>query len=212
MHATMDFPAGRKDWRHIITWIGLIMVVVMALGFLWLARPLLLPGIAKLWIVSDSRDHADAIVVLGGGLDVRPAAAADLYKRGMAPRVAVGLSEFDQGQDASLNREMLLRHGVPSTAIINFRFRPHTTYGEARGILEWAKTSGAKSVIIPIDIFPSRRVRWIFNRELTPAGIRVSVQAVTPPWYSVDDWWRHKAGWTHFGSEMIKFAYYRLKY
>jgi uncharacterized SAM-binding protein YcdF (DUF218 family) len=73
MHATMDFPAGRKDWRHIITWIGLIMVVVMALGFLWLARPLLLPGIAKLWIVSDSRDHADAIVVLGGGLDVRPA-------------------------------------------------------------------------------------------------------------------------------------------
>jgi uncharacterized SAM-binding protein YcdF (DUF218 family) len=208
----MDSPAGRKGGRRIITWMGLVVALIGALGFVWLARPMLFAGIAKLWMVSDSLNQADAIVVLGGGLDVRPVAAADLYRRGMAPRVAVGFSEFDQGQDASLNRDMLLRHGVPSTAIINFRFRPHSTYGEARGILEWAKTSGAKSVIIPIDIFPSRRVRWIFNHELAPAGIRISVQAVTPPWYSVDDWWRHKAGWMHFGSEMIKFAYYRLKY
>jgi uncharacterized SAM-binding protein YcdF (DUF218 family) len=208
----VDFPAARKDWRHIICWIGLIIVVVVALGFAWLAGPLLLRCMAKLWVVSDSLDQADAIVVLGGGLDVRPAAAADLYKRGIAPRVAVGISDFDQGRDAGLNREVLLQHGVPKTAIIDFGFRPHSTYGEARGILEWAKTSGAKSVIIPIDIFPTRRVRWTFNHELAPSGVRVTVQAVTPPWYSVHDWWQHEAGWMHFRNELIKFAYYRLRY
>src|SRR5580692_10443241 len=104
----MDSPAGRKDGRRIITWMGLVVALIGALGFVWLARPMLFAGIAKLWMVSDSLNQADAIVVLGGGLDVRPVAAADLYKRGMAPRVAVGFSEFDQGQDASLNRDMLL--------------------------------------------------------------------------------------------------------
>src|SRR5580704_5841373 len=29
----------------------------------------------------------------------------------------------------------------PPPPFINFHFRPHSTYGEARGILEWAKTS-----------------------------------------------------------------------
>ena len=209
MYAIKDFVAGRKVGRRIITWIGLVIAGALAA---WLVHPLLLTGVAKLWIGSDTLDHADAIVVLGGGLDVRPAATADLYKRGVAPRVAVGLSAFDHGLDESLNREMLLQHGVPPTAIVSFRFRPHNTYGEARGVLEWAKISGAKSVIVPIDIFPSRRVRWIFNHELASAGIRVTVLAVTPPWYSIGDWWRHEAGWTHFGSELIKFAYYRLRY
>jgi uncharacterized SAM-binding protein YcdF (DUF218 family) len=202
----------RKDRRYIICWIGFIIVVLVALGFAWLAGPLLLRSMAKLWVVSDRLDQADAIVVLGGGIDVRPAAAADLYKRGIAPRVAIGISEFDQGREASLNRKMLVQHGVPKSAIIDFSFGPHSTYGEARGILEWAKTSGAKSVIIPIDIFSTRRVRWIFNHELAPAGILVTVQAVTPPWYSVDDWWQHEAGWINFRNELIKFAYYHIRY
>jgi uncharacterized SAM-binding protein YcdF (DUF218 family) len=192
--------------------IGMIVVIVVAVGFISLVGPLLLKGIAKVWLVSDSLDQADAIVVLGGGLDVRPAAAADLYVRGLAPRVAVGLSRFDHGRDAELNSQVLLQHGVPKTAILYFGFQPHNTYGEARGILEWVKTSGAKTVIVPTDFFPTRRVRWIFNRELAPAGVRVIVQAVTPPWYRVDDWWQHRAGWTHFGTEVVKLAYYQLKY
>ena len=92
------------------------------------------------------------------------------------------------------------------------RFAPHSTYGEARGILQWASANAINSVIIPTDIFPSRRVRWVFNHELAPAGIRVMVQAITPPGYNVDDWWRHEDGVIHFRSELIKYAYYRLRY
>ena len=39
--------------------------------------------------MSDRLDAADAIVVLGGGLDVRPAAAAELYRRGISKRIIV---------------------------------------------------------------------------------------------------------------------------
>jgi uncharacterized SAM-binding protein YcdF (DUF218 family) len=200
------------DGSQIIGWIGSIFLVVVLLGFAWLGGPPLLRCMARLWAVSDSLDQADVIVVLGGGLDFRPAAAANLYKHGISRWVAVGISELDQGQEARRNREMLLQNGVPSTAIIDFTFRPHSTYGEARGVLQWARATGAKSVIIPVDIFPTRRVRWIFNHELSPAGIRVAVHAVTPPWYSVDDWWRYQAGWMHFRNELIKFVYYRLRY
>jgi hypothetical protein len=111
-----------------------------------------------------------------------------------------------------LNREMLLKHGVPSDAIGEFVFSPHSTYGEARGVLAWTKTNDAKSVIIPIDIFPSRRVRCIFNRELEWFGIHVTVLSISSPEYSVDNWWQHKDGRSHFRSELIKLAYYLLRY
>jgi uncharacterized SAM-binding protein YcdF (DUF218 family) len=212
MFPAVGSRAGQSGRRRIISWIVLIIAAAVALGIAWLAGPWLLRCVAELWVVSDRLERADVIVVLGGGVDVRPAAAADLYQRGIAPRVAIGVSEFDGGRSAGHNRDMLIQHGVPRTAIVEFSFRPHSTYGEARGILAWAKSSGAKSVIIPTDIFPTRRVRWIFTHELAPAGIRVTVQAVTPPRYSVDDWWQHKAGRTHFRNELIKFAYYRLRY
>jgi len=209
-HGRQAFPAGREHRGNILSWITLVMALVGALG--WLARPMLLPSVAKLWTVSDHLDPADVIVVLGGGVDFRPAAAAALYARGLAPRIAVGYSKLDDGFSENLNREKLLHLGVPASAIVSFAFGPPSTYGEATGILDWAKTNGIKRVTIPADIFFSRRVRWIFNHELGPAGIRVSVQAITPPWYSIDDWWRHASGWQHFRSELIKFAYYRLRY
>src|ERR1700730_10101616 len=99
----------------------------------------------KWWVVSDELDRADAIVVLGGGLDVRPAAAADLYKRGVSDQILVANA---YGRYANLNREELLKHGVPAAAITEFDYRLSSTYGEARAILEWAKTSDAKNLII----------------------------------------------------------------
>jgi uncharacterized SAM-binding protein YcdF (DUF218 family) len=167
---------------------------------------------AKLWVVSDPLDPADAIVVLGVGLDVRPAAAAELYKRGISKRIIVATADTDRGRHANLNREMLIRHGVPPAAISGFSYHVLSTYGEAQAVRAWAKTSGARSVVIPIDIFSTRRVRWIFNRILAPAGIRACVYAAAPHGYNVDDWWKHEAGRVGFRIELVKFAYYRLRY
>jgi uncharacterized SAM-binding protein YcdF (DUF218 family) len=172
----------------------------------------MLRTIAKRWIVSDVFSPVDAIVVLGGGLGVRPAAAAELYRRGVSRQVIVARAETDRGRHARLNREELMRHGVAPSDIGEFNFEILSTFGEARGVLQWVKADPVKSIVIPIDMFSTRRVRWIFRRLLGPQGITVTVHAIVPSCYSVEDWWLHRAGWTDFRNEVLKFAYYRLRY
>jgi uncharacterized SAM-binding protein YcdF (DUF218 family) len=207
-------------WARITRWVMVIVVFVVA-GTMWANPALVLSGMARLWVVSDNLDPADAIVVLGGGLDLRPFAAAELYKGGLSRQVLVSNANTDQVREevrellpnhVDLNRELLVQNGVPPTAITVFGDHVRSTYEESRAVLDWAKSDGARSVIIPTDVFSARRVRWIFNHELGPAGIRVIVQAVAPQRYGVDDWWRNEQGLIHFQNEVIKFIYYRLKY
>jgi uncharacterized SAM-binding protein YcdF (DUF218 family) len=169
--------------------------VVLAVAGAWTARASILRGVADRWVISDPLDRADGIVVLGGRTDVRPFAAADLYKRGLAPRILIANTMRDPletmqlwpGQ-TSLTHQLLLKLGVPAEAIVEFGDKLSSTYEEARAVLEWAKSSGAKSVIIPTELFPSRRVRWIFRHEVAPAGVGIIVHAVKPPGYGVEDW------------------------
>ena len=149
---------------------------------------------------------------VGGALDVRPAAAAALFREGFAPFVLVTRSDADRGEEANRMRERLLAGEVPSKAIIDFRIQLHSTYGEARGVAEFAKLVGVKRVIVPVEIFQTRRVQWIFQRELLKQDIAVMVKAIVPPYYNVDNWWRTKLGRMNFRNELFKFAYYRLRY
>jgi uncharacterized SAM-binding protein YcdF (DUF218 family) len=204
---------------HRYTWLLVPIFVVLAIALAWTARASILRGVAELWVISDPLDRADAIMVLGGRIGVRPFAAAELYKRGFAPNVLI--SNVDLGSmetmhlwpgQTELTRQILLRLGVPAEAIIAVGDEVSSTYEEARAVLDWAKSSGAKSVIIPTDIFSTRRVRWIFRHEVTSAGVRVIVHSIKPPGYRLDDWWQHESGLIDFQNEVIKFIYYRFSY
>jgi len=219
---TMDSSLSRTGYkssaRHVYWLIPVVIVLVFAVA--WMARASILRGVAHLWVVSDALDRADAIVILGGRVDVRPFAAAALYKRGLAPQVLVSKAKAGPihplqllPSQIELTRQILSKLGVPQQAIVEFGGDGSSnTYEEARAVLDWARISGARSVIIPTDIFTSRRVRWIFRRQLAPASVRVMVQSVAPPEYSIDDWWRHESGVIEFQNEVIKYLYYRLKY
>lgn len=61
-------------------------------------------------------------------------------------------------------------------------------------------------------VFPTRRVRWIVERELGAVGVRVMVDALIPREYAITDWWRHEEGLTAFQNEVIKYLFYRIKY
>ena len=64
-----------------------VLATVAAGG--WLVREPVLLGAAELWIVSDPVGRANAIVVLGGGLEIRPFVAVELWRKGFAGKILI---------------------------------------------------------------------------------------------------------------------------
>src|SRR6516165_1832850 len=192
-------------------------IAALAIGFTWQMREAILTDVAAWWVVSDELTHADAIAVLGGDIDVRPFAAADLYKRGLASTILVANVQMSRAEElgipshTELNREVLLKLGIPAMAIVGFGDNVSSTLDEAEAIREWALASKSKRIIIPTEIFTARRVQWMFDRELTPIGVQVIVHALAPPQYTLADWWRHRSGLIDFNNEVLKYLYYRAK-
>jgi uncharacterized SAM-binding protein YcdF (DUF218 family) len=197
---------------------GIALMLAGLLALAWVEREPLLRGAADLWIVSDEVSPADAVAVLGGRVDVRPFAAAALYKKGLAKKVLI--SQVADGPAAEINaieghteanRQVLLRLGVPAAAIETFGGINENTNDEAVALRNWAEHNGASVVIVPAEIFTARRVRWMFQQVLGPK-VRVEVPVFEHGEYTAMNWWKSDQGIVTFQNEFIKYIYYRLKY
>lgn len=213
-------PVARSRSCAIVRRIALALVglllALMAAG--WFGREPLLRTAADLWIVSDELAPADAAAVFGGGLEDRPFAAADYYRRGLVRTILVsniGSSPAERlgvlSSHVERNRRVLLRLGVPEGAIQTFGENLSNTYEEAGALRDWAQRTGARSVIVPTEIFSARRVRWTLHHQFKDAAV-VRVPALDPPDYGREDWWRRETGVIGFQNEVIKYLYYRIKY
>lgn len=209
---------GRCPRRQQLLLLALAAPVILLL-LAWIGRTSILRESAALWVVSDPLRPADAIAVLGGGITLRPFVAARLYKSGLAAKVLVSNFRSDPlvrigllKPHLDVTRLLLVKLGIPPEAITGFGNDLASTYDEARALANWAKNSGAHTIIVPTEIFSTRRQRWILDRELAPVGARVIIDPITPPDYNANDWWRHTQGLIGFQNEVIKYAYYRWKY
>jgi uncharacterized SAM-binding protein YcdF (DUF218 family) len=106
----------------------------------------------------------------------------------------------------------LLKLGVAPEAIVDVGKDVTNTYEETLAVGDWARQTGAKKIIIITEKFPSRRVRWAFNRELAPIGVKVMVRAERNPEYEYERWWKSEYGIVEFENEVVKYVYYRFKY
>jgi uncharacterized SAM-binding protein YcdF (DUF218 family) len=211
-------PSSRQR-RFWFTASILVAAALFALSAAWFARAQILREAARAWIVSDSIVPAEAVAVLGGGLETRPFVAADLYKKGIAPHILVSDVKPSPAEKLGIfsshveqNRAVLLKLGVPAEAIEGFGAGVSNTYQEARALSEWVAANRAKRVIVPTELFSSRRVRWILKKELGRVGSQAEILALPPLEYGIDDWWQHEAGIIAFQNEVIKYLYYRVKY
>jgi uncharacterized SAM-binding protein YcdF (DUF218 family) len=186
----------------------------------WIEREALLRGAADLWIVSDPITAADAVIVLGGGIDLRPFVAADLYAKGLVKKVL--LSEVDEASSVGIgvmpthtegNRSILVRLGVPESAIEKFGTANKNTFEEAAALKDWTHQNPVSVLIIPTEVFSARRVRWTFHREFAGTDVRIEVPSFNPAKdYTRAEWWKTEAGVIAFQSEVLKYLYYRLRY
>ena len=52
----------------------------------------------------------------------------------------------------------------------------------------------------------------MFRKELASFGIRAQIEAVPVREYSATNWWQYEQGVVAFQNEVLKYAYYRVKY
>lgn len=212
-------PRPRR-WRGFLRSVVLLSCgLVVLLSALYFFRVPLLRSAASLWIINDPLQKADAIVLLGGGLETRPFAAAKLYRDGYASLILIARARSSPTDEMGLTtrehdvaRQVLLKQGVPDSALAEIGTDVRNTYDEALAVRDWVKTAHTTRLIIPTDIFHTRRVRWLFRKQLRHTGVQILVEAVPGREYQQEDWWRHEQGLVAFQNEVLKFGYYWVRY
>lgn len=181
----------------------------------WALRGRILTGAARFLTVHDRLAKADAIFVFGGDPDVRPFAAARLYREGWAPRVIV--PGMLVGRTAAIGivptqTEMfvaVLRHqGVPDSAIVVLPGQSSSTTADVEELRAWLKTSHAGRVICVTTDYHTRRARWSLRHGLK--GVKVDTRMFGTPAAGFDEtnWWRSENGLIAYFNEYVKFARY----
>jgi uncharacterized SAM-binding protein YcdF (DUF218 family) len=216
-----DETATAGPRRYSIKWrivLALLCGVAALLVAGWIERHAVLRETASLWIAADEPARSDAVAVFGGGLEYRPFAAAEYYHRGLAAKILVsniGSSPAERlgvlQSHVQANFDVLQKLGVPATAIEIFGNRLTDTYDEANALHDWARRAGARTIMVPTDIFATRRLSWTL-RHVFGADATILVPAIDPPEYRRDDWWKNERGVIAFQNEVLKYFYYRFKY
>lgn len=179
----------------------------------------LLTGLAGVWIIDQPVAKADAVLVLGGGLQYRAFEAARLYRTRLCEKILIVKVGLEPAQELGvmeaenlLIRRVLLKNGVPESAIVEVGNHSRNTWEDIESAKVWALQHGIRSLIVPTDLFHTRRVNWICRRLFRNTGINPCVTAIEPIDYHRDSWWRHEAGLISFQNEVIKLCFYFVKY
>ena len=117
----------------------------------------------------DQRPAVDAIVVLGAAqyngrpspvLRARLNHALHLYREGHAPRIIVtgGMGPGDTTSEATVGRQFLVSHGVPSDAVV-VQAQGRSTQASMTAVAQWLKPKGLYRVILVSDPFHMFRLR-----------------------------------------------------
>jgi uncharacterized SAM-binding protein YcdF (DUF218 family) len=117
----------------------------------------------------DQRRPVDAIVVLGAAqyngrpspvLRARLNHALHLYREGHAPRIIVtgGMGRGDTTSEATVGRQFLVNHGVPSAAVV-VQAQGRSTQASMTAVAEWLGQKGLHRVMLVSDPFHMFRLR-----------------------------------------------------
>jgi len=162
----------------------------------------LLREVAAFLIIEDSLQPAAAIVALGGDPPFREMEAAELYRAGWASRVvivrAVRREELkalqnmgiEVGETWELSREVLIRQGVPASAIVVPEDEAVGTLEELRAV-DRALGSKDAPVILVTSKYHTRRTRLTWD-HVTEGRLRGIVRSSGQDPFDPSRWWRER--------------------
>jgi uncharacterized SAM-binding protein YcdF (DUF218 family) len=185
--------------RRTLWWVAAAFAAIAVAA---VAHTSLLHWVATVLIVEDALEPAAAIVALGGQTPFRPMEAAELYRAGWAPRIVVvrgARHEEDHAlrrlgivvpQGWEIEREVMLRQGVPASAIL-------VPEGEAEGTLEElaivarAVEPGEQPVILVTSKIHTRRTRMTWE-HVSGGRSRPVVRIAPDDPFEPAAWWRER--------------------
>jgi uncharacterized SAM-binding protein YcdF (DUF218 family) len=197
-------------------WLLVPAAFVVLLIVVYLLRAPILTGLAKALVVSDPLQHADIIYVMGGDASSRPLYAAELYKRGLAPRVVIPRTEVTPAEklgampnesDAAVH--VMVTRGVPPEAITELSppGGSTSTVDDARLLAEYAQQQHIQRAIVVTSAFHSRRTRWVIRHQRPPVPFRIMMAPVEDFGFDETNWWKAERGMLNYIQEYIKFVH-----
>ena len=185
---------GRDTAQERYAAIGKLALAASLLGAVLIWR-------AGAWLYADvPLEHADVIVVLGGESGQRVVGAAELYHRGVAPRVFVTGSG-----DGGLIARRLEMAGVPGVAC---EAESRSTYENAVMTRKALEASAPRSVMLVTSWYHTGRALAVF-REVWP-GVTFGVHPVQAGRTFNGRFRVYEAG--YIVSEYVKKLWYLLRY
>ena len=172
---------------------------------MFLTLYLLLAG--RFLIKDDGLHRVDAIVILGGdSVDFhRTKHGVSLYNQGVATKVVLsGLG--NKLEDVC---KVSLKYGLKETdrTVID---HCHSTYDEARSLVELTESNQWESIVLVTDIYHSRRAVKTFGYFLKNTTIHSSPAENTN--YHGIRWWKSEDGFFAVFAETLKLIYYLFRY
>jgi uncharacterized SAM-binding protein YcdF (DUF218 family) len=204
MRQRLHKRALRAQTGGIISSLLSLLFVVVLCAVLYLARGPILRFVGESWIVEDSLDRADAIIVLSDDnfYADRATHAADLYRHGMAPIViASGRRLRPYAGIAELMEHDLIERGVPKDRIVRIAHNAGNTREEAQVLAQQALERKWRSVIVVTSNYHTRRARYIF-RHVFPSQTMVRVSGAHDGDFDPENWWRARKSVKEFTREL----------
>lgn len=206
----------RQRW---LKWLGMTTLLGLLLAAAaWQTRERWLTAMINAWVVNEPMQHADAVLVLGGGAQYRTFPAARMYRKGQVVKVLfpdIALGPEEAGRTVSRETELIARvlthEGVPESAQETIGKGVTSTRDEILAVREWAKQNRARTIIVPTDPFHTRRLSRLGQKLFAGSDTRLVVVAVDLPNYRWQEWWRHDQGVLAFQNELIKSVLYALR-
>jgi uncharacterized SAM-binding protein YcdF (DUF218 family) len=191
----------------IIFRLAFYLFLIAFLFVIYLVRHPLLRVAGGVWIVNESPQASDAIVILSDDNynGDRAAEAANIFKAGWAPRViASGRYLRPYAGIAELEARDLESRGVPESAIVPFSHRASDTREECIAIGQLLSSRGWRRILLVTSDYHTRRSEYICERAF-PQGSVLRVIAAPDSEYDSRTWWQTRSGLKIFLHELVGF-------
>jgi uncharacterized SAM-binding protein YcdF (DUF218 family) len=180
---------------------------------------------AGIWLTRDDKpEHADALVLLTGGIADRVLQVADLYGEGVAPRVIIvteGMGAYralnERGVEIIGNtvqvRDALTRLGVPADSILVLPGDARSTMNEATAISRYlGSDQRIDTLVLVSSSYHMRRAGMIFETVFRESGREVTVLCSPSDYtnFRARGWWKHKEEIQAALPEFIKIGSFRF--